>query len=968
VAGPRASLDIAPQNRSFEQEVEKRDVDQIFLFFVLGLGTGSIYAALTLGVVLTYQGTGMINFAAAAMSALPMYVYVELSQGQLTLPIPWLPSYDLDAPTWLSVVIAVAVAAVLGLIVEFGVSRPMRKAPPLAKVVAAVGILLTLQAAVGLKYGTTPLLRQSVLPTGQFKLFNGKSVTTDRIWLIAVTIVLSLALAVWFKRSRMGLAIQASAENERAAGFARISPSVTGIVTWVVATMFTSLILVLAGPVTGPLAPATLTLLVVPALAGALIARMSSLSIGLIGAMVLGVVESELTYLSTNMDWWPDWAKQGLKNAVPFLVIVVTLFVLGRGIPTRGDDVRSTLPAVLIPRNRPYMVVLLTALMVVALIVTTGGYRFGVINSLSVSLIGLSLVLLTGMLGQISLAQAAFAGVAGVVLTKLGDSIPFPFSLLLAAVIAAAAGVLVGIPALRIRGAQLAVVTLAAALTLQDFVIANPKIISSDETLIPDASLFGWDLSIREGTNIARLPFGFMVLFFAVLAFLSIGNIMRAGSGRTMLAIRSNERAAAAIGINVARVKLTVFAVSSFLAGLGGGLIGFSRGSLSPDSFGVFIGLSFLAVGYLSGITSISGAGLAGMSAVLGFTYVIFDRNLHLGSYYTLITGISLILTVLYNQIGVAGRTREDYEWVRSKVKPRKKPRMPGFPLDQLDLSPVPLPASREIGEVLLSTKGVTVRYGGVEAVSNVHINVRAGEIVGLIGPNGAGKTSFVDALTGFTRSSGEVIVKGDRHDELPPHERARRGMVRTWQAGELFEDLSVADNVRVASEFGNEALSMLRDTVRPTTKPTAEVGRALSLMSLTDVADRKPSELPLGRQKAVGMARALAMEPTVLLLDEPAAGLDSTESMAFGDQLRTIAGTGVGCLLIDHDMHLVMSVCDRVYVIEFGKQIAEGTPEQVRNDPKVLESYLGSQSFDEDDLPTGTVMDTSIEKDEVGS
>nr|BFE55589.1 branched-chain amino acid ABC transporter permease/ATP-binding protein [Dactylosporangium thailandense] len=938
-------------------------MDQILLFLVLGLGAGAVFAALTLGIVLTYQGTGMINFAAAAMAAVPMYVYEELRHGRLTLPVPWLPSFEVgETPTSLAVAIAVATAGVLGALVELTVSRPMRKAPPLAKVVAAVGILLTLQAAVGLKYDTKPRLRGVSLPQGVVE-FAGVNLAEDRLWLIGITVVLSAALAVWFKKSRMGLAIQASAEDERAAGFARLSPSATGLVTWTVSSMFTAFILVLAGPATGTLSPQTMPLLVVPALAGALLARMSSLPLGLLGAMALGVAQAELLYLSNNMEWWPDWAKQGLTNVVPFVVIVVALFALGRSIPTRGDDVRTALPTVTLPRNRPRTVAIWFILGVLGLLLTSGTYRFGLITSLAVSLIMLSLVLLTGMLGQISLAQAAFAGVAGIALSKFGDSVPFPFSLLIAATLAAVAGVLVGIPALRIRGAQLAVVTLAAALTLQDFVINNPQLVSATGNFIPDPSIFGWDLSVRGGESVARLPFGIMVLVIVVLAFVCVGNLLRGGTGRTMLAIRSNERAAAAVGINVPRVKLAAFAASSFLAGLAGALIGYSRGQLSADSFGVFVGLGFLAIAYMTGITSVAGAVVGGLGATLGIVYVFVDQNLHVGKYYLLISGFSLLLTVLFNPVGVAGKTREDYEKLRTRFRPSKEHAK--FVLGtNVRSDAAESAAARQVGDVILSARDITVRYGGVVAVSDVQVDVRAGEIVGLIGPNGAGKTSLVDALTGFTRSSGEVALAGERLDGRPAHERARRGLVRTWQAGELFEDLTVADNVRVAQETGNEALGMLRDTLRPTSPPAAEVDQALALMSLTDVADRRPSELPLGRQKAVGMARALAMRPQVLLLDEPAAGLDSEESRVFGDQLRRIAATGMACLLIDHDMHLVMSVCDRVYVIEFGKQIAHGTPDEVRNDPRVLESYLGSQSFETVDIAT----EVGIDKEEVGS
>jgi len=250
----------------------------------------------------------------------------------------------------------------------------------------------------------------------------------------------------------------------------------------------------------------------------------------------------------------------------------------------------------------------------------------------------------------------------------------------------------------------------------------------------------------------------------------------------------------------------------------------------------------------------------------------------------------------------------------------------------------------------------VTVTYGGLRAVDRVSIEVRAGEIVGLIGPNGAGKTSFVDAITGFTMCGGDVEVLGARLTGSPAYRRARHGLVRTWQSIELFEDLSVEGNGRVADDVGNDGWKLLRDTVRPNPAPSDSVRDAMALMSLDDVAERRPSELPLGRQKALGVARSLAMQPTVLLLDEPAAGLDMAESAAFGDQLREIASTGVGCLLIDHDMHLVLGVCDRVYVIEFGRQIAAGTPEDVRRDPRVVAAYLGSAHLDADVADEGSL------------
>jgi ABC-type branched-subunit amino acid transport system ATPase component len=258
--------------------------------------------------------------------------------------------------------------------------------------------------------------------------------------------------------------------------------------------------------------------------------------------------------------------------------------------------------------------------------------------------------------------------------------------------------------------------------------------------------------------------------------------------------------------------------------------------------------------------------------------------------------------------------------------------------------------AGRRVGDVMFQAAGVTVRYGGVCAVNEASVTVRAGEIVGLIGPNGAGKTSFVDAVTGFTPSTGEVQVDAERLTGKSASQRARQGLARTWQSLELFDELSVGDNVRVGTETGLAAARIAADIFRPSRAWSPRVSAALNLMGIADIAHRRPSELSLGQQKAVGVARALAMQPKVLLLDEPAAGLDTSESLAFANRLRAISETGVACLLIDHDMDLVLNVCDRVYVMDFGAEIASGEPKVVRREPAVIAAYLGTQGNASDD------------------
>jgi branched-chain amino acid transport system ATP-binding protein len=249
---------------------------------------------------------------------------------------------------------------------------------------------------------------------------------------------------------------------------------------------------------------------------------------------------------------------------------------------------------------------------------------------------------------------------------------------------------------------------------------------------------------------------------------------------------------------------------------------------------------------------------------------------------------------------------------------------------------------------VSLEAVDVTVRYGGVVANENIRLRADPGRIVGLIGPNGAGKTSFIDALTGFARSSGTVSLGGVRLDGMTPHMRKRAGMSRTWQAGELFSSLSVRDNVRVAAEKAGWR-SITRDFLRQNDQSNEDAIRTLGRVGLEGHADDLTEDLSLGLQKLVGVARALVGNPSVVLLDEPAAGLDTRESKALGRRLRGIVEGGPALLLIDHDMDLVFDICETVYVLDFGRVIASGPPEEVRADERVLAAYLGATTTREE-------------------
>ncbi|MCK9930479.1 ATP-binding cassette domain-containing protein, partial [Frankia sp. Mgl5] len=954
---------------------------------LLGLGNGGVFAALGLALVITYRSSGVINFATGAVALYVAYSYGSLRDGELLVLLPGLPAtVDVGGEWGLAPAAALSLTfgALLGALLYLVVFRPLREAPPLARAVASLGVLVVIQSVMAIRLGTAPVSVKAIFPEERWE-FGGAKVLSDRLYLVVAVVVLTLALTAVYRFTRFGLLTRAVAESQTGAYVSGVSPDRIALFNWMISGVTAGAAGILIAPLT-PLSPTTYTLFVVPALAAAVVGGFTNLVPTVAAGIAIGMVQSEALSLAADKVWWLP--RTGASELVPLVVILLALLATGRGLTVRGGLVRQPLGRAPRPRSLTLPTVFGTAVGVIALLATTGTWRSAVIGTFIAAIIGLSLVVVTGYAGQVSLAQLALAGSAAFTLSGLTQSwhVPFPFAPLLAALAATVLGVVIGLPALRLRGLTLGIVTLALAYAIEAVWFRNTQIVSSEGAEVTQPKLFGLDLSIGTGHAFPRIPFGLLCLAVLVAVAWGVARLRTSALGSAMLAVRANEHSAAGIGINVVAIKVASFAIASFIAGLGGSLLAYRRGVVTFDSFTAIGGLALLSTAYLAGVTSVYGGILAGIMAASGITFVAMDRWVHLGDWFPVITGIGLLVALIGHPEGLA---TGGHELADRLDRLRHRKRTPTSPEQAKRLTPqqptaaeadlttktsVPAPASTDQTEpvstakaeptvptqpagadqaaepiepastdqaeptepaqpaaTVLDISGLTVRYGGVTAVSEVSLRVHAGQIVGLIGPNGAGKTSVIDATTGFAQASGTIQLGGEPIEGLPTHARVRRGLARTFQSLELYDDLTVEENVSAAL-FGARGDERHR-----------ALAAALDLVGIADRADRHADELSQGERQLVSIARACATSPRALLLDEPAAGLDTTETAWLGERIRSISHTGVGVILVDHDVSLVLSVCDYIYVLDFGKVIAEGDPATIRADRAVADAYLGS-------------------------
>ncbi|HEY9313764.1 branched-chain amino acid ABC transporter permease/ATP-binding protein [Williamsia sp.] len=900
-------------------------------FLVLGISGGGVFAALAVALVVIYRSSGVVNFATGAMALYGAYMYAFLRKGELVILIPGFPkTVDVgsDPGFWLSALVAVVFCALLGLVLYLLIFRPLRNAPPIARAVASIALMIVFVAIAVQQVGTNPVGAEAIFPSGIWTVGDVR-IPADRIYFGMTVLLIALAVAAAYRFTRFGLFTRATAESEEGAFVSGVSPDRIAALNWMIGSAVAGLAGILISPIV-PLTPTAYTLFIVPALAAAVIGRFSSVVGAAVAGIAIGMLQSEATYLPRVYDWLPS---TGLVEFIPLILILIVLVAWAKPLPSRGGVIVAELGNAPYPRRLWSTTIVATAVAAVGLIALGGDVRSALITSLILGVIGLSQVVVTGYAGQVSLAQLALAGAAAFLVGPMTADwgIPFLFAPLLAAFAAMVLGVVVGLPALRIRGLTVAVVTLALAYAIEAMWFRNTDIIGSTGIDVPSPKIFGHDMGIGVGDTYPRVEFGLLCLFVLVAVALGVAFLRRSRLGTRMLAVRANERSAAASGVDVVRTKLLAFAIGAFIAGLGGCLYAYQQTNVSFQPFMAIAGLTLFATVYLAGVTSISGGVLSGLLGAGGLVFYAMDRLMgdSGGDWYQVVVGIGLVLVVLMNPEGLTGPAhraiaRAGSKGDRGRIGSVVTTDVPGA-VDE----PVVL------GEPILELRHVSVHYGGVVAIDDVSFDVPRGAILGLIGPNGAGKSTLIDAISGLARSSGTITLDGTRIDGKRTHLRIRGGLARTFQAIDLYEDLSVRENVLVGLSADRPAGG--------STGAATDIDDIFELLGLAEVCEVRAGELSQGQRQLVSIARALAGRPEVLLVDEPAGGLDTVESHWLGERLRAIRASGVTILLVEHDMSLVLGICDHIEVLNFGRSLAAGTPEEIRNDRAVTEAYLGS-------------------------
>jgi ABC-type branched-subunit amino acid transport system ATPase component/ABC-type branched-subunit amino acid transport system permease subunit len=954
--------------------------------FVLGILSGLIISLLAVGFVLVYRANRFLNLAHAQLGVLSAVLLLKVVN-------------DWGWNWWLSVVPCLAVGIATGLLVERFIVEPVRRRTksPVRLLILTIGVsqvLLALTYIPGLVPSSSAPFPQPFTSNVQIGgvVLSGMSLLT----LIAVPVVLVL-LTVYLEFTSIGKQIRAAAGNPEAARLCGISVSRVSLITWGIAGGLSALAAILNGPTTTSfnaqaIGPYLLALTMGAAAFGAFL----SFPIAVVGGLGLGVVYQVVAAQTSNA---------GTAELAVFGVILVVILVRGRAIgqafategaavPERpGLRVPEVLRGSLFLRNG--MRGLIGASIVVAIVFPLLPYfksnQFLLALVLIYALIGVSLTMLVGWAGQVSLGQFALVGIGAYVTAKWAGQAGWSMVelLVVAGLVGAVVMVVIGLPALRVRGLTLAVTTLGLAVIAPDWLYQQGWLGGSTPfnepvqamTILPGLGSIGSQLSLY-----------YVVLVVLVLVVAAAATLRRSAVGRTIIAVRDNERAVASFGIKPVTVKLRVLALSGFVAAAAGVFFAADWQSVTPTYFDADFSIALLAIPVVGGLGSLGGAVAAAVLLYMGTFFIAPHVSSLLGSigqnvgFFLLLGGLGVIGSMMQFPNGIAGVVQERWQAYLNKKAARLttagtaiRQQAPAASNGDRSVSASGSAIERAAAGVSFATierhengprKGrstntaplagapplavdhVAIRFGGVDALADVAIEVGAGEIVGLIGPNGAGKTTLMNIISGVLRPDrGSIRLFGHEVARRSPDIRAHYGLARSFQDASLFAGLTVTETVQVATSrrFKTYLLPAMVGAPWVRSAERSSRQRALEIVEafgLGPWADALTSELSTGMRRICDLAAQVATEPRLLLLDEPTAGVAQREAEAFAPLVRRIRDDlDCAILVIEHDMPMLMGLCDRVYAMDTGSVIAEGAPAQIREDPAVIASYLGTSA-----------------------